>query len=391
MPFTVEAIDDSGRHRWLLNSGIQRPAGPDAGAVHAWIDHSTGQGAYLYSEATGYFVTLACHLAHATGHADWLIYARRAGDWIVGLAMLADGGVLTRKHASPLASQPDAFGFQRQLVVFFDCAMAGYGLLTLHKATANRGYLESADAIGRFCLTHFFTQHGGEAGPIFDALNQVHRPQEDRWSLHWGSFNLKAVMFLVDLAELTGERRYSLAADSLLAPALRAQRDDGRFVTNRAGTNTHLHPHCYTIEGLLYLAWKRSRSDLLERARAAIDFAFRHCLHPGRVRVHAWPDPDPCAVRLRSDVIAQVLRCYYIAKCLDAGYHWPWEDEVPALRQFADAFTLPDGGTSFGFVDDLRLLPHANAWCHLFNIEMRLHERYAKDWRGGSCTHLVIT
>lgn len=376
---------------WLLRSGIQRLDGPDMGAVYAWIDRARGRGSYLYSEITGYFMTLACHLARATGDSVWLTRAALAGDWIINCAMLDSGAVLTRKHLRDDASHPDEFCFQRELVVFFDCAMVGYGLLTLHRATADEKYLHAADAVGRFCLAHFLSQQAGSPRPIFDAKNQVFRPEEDRWSLHWGSFNLKSAMFFTELAHLTGDGRYGAVVDGLLPRALQAQNENGRFGTTKTGSNTHLHPHNYTTEGLLYLAWKRARPDLLARAKSAIDFAFGFCLNPERGMVHAWPDPDYCAVRLRSDVVAQSLRCYYIVKQLDPDCRWPWEEYVPLLRQCMDEFMFDDGGTSYGFDNDRRLLPHANAWCHFFNMEMRLHQHYAAHSGDVFSRDLLIT
>lgn len=378
--------------RWLLESGIQRLHGSDAGGVHAWIDCVTGKPAYLYSEITGYFITLACHLARVTGDTVWLSRAALAGEWIIGEAMLDSGAILTRKYdPGDHRAQSDRYCFARKLVVFFDSAMVGYGMLKLHAETGDRQYLDAANAIGRFCITHFLSPPHLKPCPVFDLISQRHCPEEDRWSLHWGSFNLKGALFFAELADATGDRRYDAVVDVLLSHALQTQQEDGRFITTRSTTNTHLHPHHYTIEGLLYMAWKRGRTDLLWRARAAIDFAFRMCLNPPHLMVHAWPDPDHEIVRLRSDVVAQSLRCYYIAKQLDPSACWSWEEHVPQVQKVMNDFVLPDGGTSFGLTADAKLSPHANAWCHFFHVEMRLHERYAGTLGGAVLRELVIT
>src|SRR3989344_6108712 len=38
---------------WLLNSGIQAPCG----GIHAWVDATTSEPSFLYSEAIGYFIS----------------------------------------------------------------------------------------------------------------------------------------------------------------------------------------------------------------------------------------------------------------------------------------------------------------------------------------------
>ncbi len=55
---------------WLARSNIQIAEGPDAGGVRAWLDETPGPPGFIYSEITGYFITLCCQLA-AQGERAW--------------------------------------------------------------------------------------------------------------------------------------------------------------------------------------------------------------------------------------------------------------------------------------------------------------------------------
>ena len=376
--------------QWLRSSGIQVSHGADRGAVHAWIDHSNDSKSYLYSEITGYFATLACHLALNTGETEWLTRARQAADWLITTALQENGAVLTRKYLVPSDSNHDLFCFNRRITVFFDCAMVGYGLLNVYKLTQDPRYLDSACSIGQFCLKHFISLETNQFRPLYDLSNEMHHPESDRWSLHWGSFNIKGAMFLSELAELTGDNAFARATEATLTNALQAQLQNGRFGTSKSLTNTHLHPHNYTIEGLLYLACKYNRPDLLVRARAAINFTFSYCLNPRRELSHAWPEGEFCLAAIRSDVLAQSLRCYYIAKILDPTFFWEWETHIPSLLNTIEGFGLPGGGTSYGRDTHGALLPHANAWCHFFKIDMLLYRNYQKKYRQRDSQNLII-
>jgi hypothetical protein len=98
--------------RWLLTSNIQIPDGPERGGVAGWLTDD-GQPAFVYMEATGYYLTsMAFHVvarlgdedaaarsaerAHSTGYgvvATRAAFHRRAGTFMV---WTATGGATRR-------------------------------------------------------------------------------------------------------------------------------------------------------------------------------------------------------------------------------------------------------------------------------------------------------
>lgn len=374
---------------WLLNSAIQVTVGDDCGGVHAWLDEETHRCAYLYSESAGYLISLLSNLNELLDEPRLLSRARNAGDWLLRVGQHESGLLMGRKYAEPSS---DRFSFERGHVALFDNCVAGYGLLNLYRITASGKYLRQALKVAERCAEVFFDDDSILLGPVFDLKAQRIHARKDHWSLHNGSFLLKCAPFFVSVAALTGDLRFKKLTESLLRLAIGRQLPNGAFRTDRRAERTHLHPHGYTIEGLLFLAFEWQRDDLFEAAKKAIDFSFRECLDPrGQIR-HSWPAPDYyCGARLRSDVIAQHLRAYYIAKILDESSLVQWENHMDDLHSLLDGFALDSGGTSYGLSEGGSLLRHANSWCHFFRMEVELYRHCHENRLGFPGCTLVIT
>ena len=378
------------RLAWLRDSGIQEPPGsPEAGGVHAWIDETSGAPAYLYSEITGYFMTLCAQLERAGYGPDWLVRGEAAARWIAERALDRSGAVLARKYADPRAAAADPYSFGRRRVLFFDSAMVGYGLLEIGRSTGNGRWIETARRIGKFALSAFDSKGGPHAACDLEPGCAI--PPGPRWSQHFGSYELKGALFLESLAAETGDAAFRDLAARILVMALLFQDDTGRFPTDLERAATHLHPHFYTVEGLLWLAARRGRGDLLDPARRAIDWAFRECLL-GKRTFQQWSGrPDLAIPGLRSDALAQALRAYEIAKLLAPSASFAWEEDVPSLRSKLDSFTLPSGGTSYGEDEHGKKTAHANAWCHFFATEAALFRKFREPGAPFDPATLVIT
>ncbi len=356
---------------WLANSGIQIADGPDAGGVRAWLDETPGKPGFIYSEITGYVMTLCAQLARL-GDRAWVARGERAAAWIVDRAMHDSGAILSRKYDAASAGNPaDPYSFENGRVAFFDCAMVGFGLVAMHEVTGERRWLDAAAKVGAF-VERAFGNAIAAGHSTFDANTMTPVPAAPRWSSHFAPFELKGAMFLDALAAATHDPKPRAFADQILAFALGKQHASGRFPTMPAGDTTHLHPHTYTVEGLLYLAARHDRADLVAAAARAVDWSVTTCLARSP-QFQQWSEQPELRIEgLRSDVLAQTLRAYEIIKLLAPATTWAWESQIPALHAQLDTFALPSGGTSYGR-DEYGARPqHANAWCHFFAVEARL-------------------
>jgi hypothetical protein len=374
--------------RWISDSGIQISSGEDQGALCAWIERPSGSPSFLYAEITGYLISMITNLRHTSNEPQWISMACDAGNWLVSVAQHASGLILGRKYGGP---NEDFFSFENRHVALFDNCAVGYGLMNLYKMTGEQRYLQHALEIADVCLDVFFDEDCRLLGPVFSINERAICEQQDHWSAHTGSFLLKCTLFLVSASRESRDPRLSQAVDTLLSLALERQLEDGRFRTSRSAMETHLHPHSYTIEGLLLLAYEFQRADLLDRAKVAIEFSFRVCMSDPAEIMHSWPTADYyCGASLRCDAIVQSLRAYYIMKLIDDSYAPNWEDQVDQLVTIVDSFGLAGGGTSYGRSTNGSLIEHANSWCHIFRVEMEIFRSHCLSSLGLPGSELII-
>lgn len=352
---------------WTAASGIQQAQGSDRGGVWAWHDISNGERSFLYTEITGYFLTHACNLAQFSGDDVWLQRARNAARWICDVAMTESGLLLTRKY--PRRGTNDPFDFIYRRVVFFDNCMAAYGLLRLGRVTGENCWLDAASGIAAAAAAAFTDRDNRLDCAVVDLSTGRPLANRDHWSLHPGSFHLKCAMLFEELDGIVPGCRYRELATGLLELSMTARCTDGSYLTSPVAGETHLHPLCYTIEGLLSLGHSRADSVLLEHATSALESIFSQMLMPPDRLEHVRPAANSyCGVRLRSDAVAQTIRAYYLACLLQPGWGGQFSAQAEQLHSALNCFEL-DGGTSYGLGENLRCVPHANAWCHFFRTE----------------------
>jgi len=376
---------------WLINSELQQKTGMDKGGIHAWIDLESNIPTYLYTEATGYFISLVSNMDSFDHRLVWHEMARAAGDWIIDMALHKKGLLLARKYAST-GNSADPFCFSNNWAVHFDNCMAAYGLLNLYRMSGDKKYLDEAVSIANACINAFFSAELHLLHPILDITTGRLAATSDHWSRHGGSFHLKCALLYSSLYVIIRDPRYPKVVDNLTQMALATQQADGGFITSPAEGSTHLHPHNYTVEGLLFLAHQSGRQNLLDHASRGIDFAFRHCLDLEQGLFHTRPRlASYCAASFRSDAFAQSLRCYYLAKLINPETTWDWEHRIPQLQSELDSFSLPDGGTSYGRDSNGDLIPHSNSWCHFFRTEASLFRYRYEAGLGIPESGLIIT
>ncbi|NRA32697.1 MAG: hypothetical protein HRU17_05085 [Polyangiaceae bacterium] len=378
---------------WLQNSGIQIPDGDDIGGVYAWIDEAAAKPSFIYPEITGYYATLCCHLAAHQPDAGWIDRARSACDWILRVAQEeGSGAILGRKYVDdPTGAESDIYAFEHRLTLFFDAVMVGYGLCSTFDATGDQRYLDAAIRVGDTCLELFESDGGQVRHAVYDLNKQAAVPSGPRWSAHFASFEMKGVMFLESLAKQSERPEYAAMAERMLVAALETQQESGRFPTDGSQAATHLHPHCYTLEGLLWLVSNRDRRELLPHIRRGIAWAFENCLLIEN-RIQQWSEQPDLVIRgVRTDTVSQVFRAYHLTKMLDIDASWSWEGQLEPLYEKLSSFGTDSGATIYGEDEYGKKLSHSNSWCHMFRVEMLVYRQLRESQMAVDLSKLIIT
>ncbi len=357
---------------WLAGSGIQN-SGKDEklrGGVAAWYELGEDQYPFLYSEITGYALSAFLFLYRIRGEKKMLGYAEEAAEWLIRNALHADGGVKTRLYLVPHYVSPN-YSFHQGRVYAFDTGMVGYGLLQLYTATKKDRHLDAIHKIARF-LAHRMRRQDGTFCPYYDPSAKKCEEDLKKWSDQRGTFHAKLALFFIDYYRLTRDPAYKKYALSLLDASLEAQAADGRFVTGRKDKSTHLHPHAYTLEGLLYGGVFLGRADYLKAVIRGWEWALAGVSEDGSVS-SIYADRS-FSHHERSDIVAQVLRIGAALYALSPSKMNPHRGLLKKIKDHLlifqyEAGTRQKGGFIYGAATDGLIRDHLNAWSTMFALQ----------------------
>lgn len=341
---------------WLLSSGIQS----EEGGFYAWQDMDDNSHSYLYSEITGYAITTMCFIYKLTKDEIFMRKARAAAQWILQDAIDPSGGVLTRKYVK---NSVDHYSFERGNVYSFDCAMVAFGMLKLYKATSDAAYLHCAEKIVGF-LNNKMRKDSGLYYPVFDAKNNI--PQEDaqKWSTQSGSFHCKLALCLCDMADIKNDPSYNVMAKRLIESSIKSFYKEDRFVTNAINNTSHLHPYSYTLEGMLYYAYKTKDDSYKDIIEKAFDWESVLQSEDGGFPTQLFGSQEPEVAYQRSDIQAQVLRLSYFIRSEISR-----EKLLERVLERQNVSWGHKGGFLFGADKDGSFKKHSNAWCSMFALQ----------------------
>jgi len=320
--------------RWLLDSGIQTPAG----GVARYYRSDAETHCRVSTEITGYALSAFAYLHGETGQARYLEAARRAARFLHTKAWNQQAAIYPFEYSEDGDQAP-------ALAYFFDSGIIARGFLALWRATGEAQWLaaaaETADSMAR--------DFGPASAPhpILLLPEKSPAPRHGNWSYHPGCYQLKSAMAWLELYEATGEQGYLSGYEQSLAQALETHRrflpgdDDPHRVMDR------LHAYAYFLEGLLP---RLDRPACAEAMRWGIQEA-------ARWRRAIAPTFE------RSDVCAQLLRVrLYAAAAGVAELDFEaaqQEAEKAAAYQARSEDARVDGGYFFGRRNG-EMVPHVN-------------------------------
>jgi len=352
---------------WLLKSGIQN----GSGAFSAWLDLDKGKNSFEYSEITGYAITTLSYLNSIQTSAELVKKAEKAAKWLSKNAITQEGAVLARNYQK-WEKPNEKFSFNGGNCFSFDAGMVLNGFGELYNETGKQELLDSALKIGNFLIDNMM--ENGKMHAIYNVNAQKIVDTNDKWSTGAGPYHAKIAIGLLKLADATRNEKFGDAAVAICKNALEQQLPSGRFVTNPSNESTHLHPHCYTAEGLLFAGMNLSEQRFIDAAENAVAWALENQQKDGGVNAYfdgEWNKSQ------RSDVLAQVLRLALVLKSIGRLQSVRGEN-ILALKNRLLEFRHETGGFLYGKELDLSEKNCVNAWCTMFALQALEWEKAEK-------------
>ncbi len=351
---------------WLLQSGIQNTdADPKfRGGVNAWYDLKKQTFPFIYSEITGYAVSAFLFIHHVLKGPIYLERAQLAANWLLRSRDPKYGFVVNRVY-HPSEEKP----YYDSWIFTFDQWMIIDGLCNLSGVTGDRSYLHGAQEIADRLIQKTF-RHDNYMYPAVNLENGQVEAANDKWSRQPGSFHAKVLLGLNRLFNLTHDQKYLTHAFRLAERACLDQKENGRFVTQINTGSTHLHPHCYTLEGILFFGLSQNRQSLIEASKKGLEWMLNSQHDDGTL--YAFFQGDQFLPYERADILAQILRLSAIM----LGYFPEFQKFKPQLERLKKkmlSYQIKEGPQKGGFLygqeENGIIHDHANAWVSLFALQ----------------------
>jgi hypothetical protein len=354
-------------NQWFLNSGIHdiKEQNFTYGSMSAWYDTLRDAYSFIYQEIVGYGISTSCYLYNLYKNPAYLQKARAAASWLKNTRH-SSGGYLSK--------------YRRENKTFintiysFDTGMILNGLTNLYDADKDKEILDEAVSIGDWLIS---IQHPDGSLPAY-YLIEVDKfiSHGDKWSRQSGSFQCKAAIGLLHLHKITKEPKYRDAAIRLCDFALGFQKPDGRFVTDTTDNSTFVHPHCYTMEGLVAAGIYLHEQKYIDAVKSGLAWISAHQMpngaFPYKYTVGFMPYESP-------DFSSQVFRIYLILErnhLMDKQHRFDKEKLVKNILtyQSKENNVRSRGGFYSGdgwFIEDTdpSNRRHINSWVSMFTLQ----------------------
>lgn len=358
---------------WMLTSGIQA----DDGGFNSWYDMETKSYKYKYSEITGYGLSAIAFLKNTLVDDSMILEkANSAARWLTNNAAHPCGGFKTRSYYSREDSN-NIYSFDTGKIFSFDTGMVIKGLLDLYKLNKDQALLDASKKAAEF-LINKMSKPDGLFYATYNPEMDKNTDSEEKWSSQSGSYQTKIAIPLFDLYGITKDKSFLDRALSLCDSALKLQKGDGRFISFSNTEDTHLHPHIYTTEGLVYLALKiddeKRKSLYMDSTRKAVQWVLDNQKPNGGLPQAFYSGAKRFNTHERVDVTAQALRIsslLYSLGMLDNNYYERIGRIFERLKGFQrEVNDEGHGGFNFGYDHDgFSLSNHINSWCTMFSIQ----------------------
>ncbi len=351
--------------RWLLESGIQNldRNSPTYGSFNAWYDEGRKAHSFAFSEITGYGISTLLYLDSLRSDSVLIDRAKLAANWLLSKAWDPRFGGLQCRY-------DHVTGSFNNRVCSFDAGICLTGLANLYRKTRETEYLGGAIKLGDWLIRYMQKEDGSFYARIHTLTGRfIDDPA--KWSSQSGSYHSKISIGLLNLFDLTRDVAYKESAIKVCEWSLRLQLSSGRFITNRRSGDTHLHPHCYSAEGLLWAGLVLRNKRFIESANRALRWIEQHLLPTGGVprTYRHWH----FSRRESVDILSQTIRLWSLllrtqGKMKDDALLEKAVSRIFRFRSCSDDVGS-QGGFLYGYTEEGSFANHVSSWGTMFAIQ----------------------
>ncbi len=353
---------------WLLHSGIQNLEGSYdingvdvSGSFNAWFDLEKNDYSYIYTEISGYALTLLLFLYKETGDNIYLQKAQKTGHWLLK-TQHRTGAFPTAFYLSNNSSRK-SHGFYS-----FDAGMVFNGLANLYRHTNQEKYLISAKKAADWVLD--YQKKDGSIAAIIDEDKGKVKDHEETWSSQPGSYHAKLAIGYLNLYDLIKKKNYLEAAYKLCDYALSFQQSDGQFFTYGKIKGTNFHPHAYTAEGLFVAGVYLDEVKYKKAAQKATQWAISYNKEG---IIPRQKHNNTLNYNERIDILAQIYRLAILLG-IENDSNEKILNRILDYQYFGKNKSQ-HGGFLFGKLSSGEKVPNINCWVSMFALQaLKLHQ-----------------
>ena len=289
---------------------------------------------------------------------NFLSNAENAASWIENIALLENGGVLTRKY---IEEKNDLFSFEGKNIFSFDTGMVLTGFCYLYKETKKEKYLKIAKKIADFMINNLVDN--GKMNPIISLSENKHIIDNSKWSFQQGSFLNKVGIGFYEYSQISDEKKFEDVAIDMCENSYDYIKEGKNFfITNKDRNFVEIHPLCYSLEGIFFIGTNckiDKFKDLTLRVLDWIEEVFKkecNILETFDIKKNQFLDIQ------RTDIYGQVLR---LLKITGKNNEIEKDLEKIILSMICNSNNKKEKGGIF--YDNSRT--HVNSWSTMFNLQ----------------------
>lgn len=248
---------------WILSSGlvVKDSQNENYGGVHAYYDIQNREYGFLYPEITGYFLSLLRFLYERESKEKYIKLSQISGNWLIKI-IDEYGGII-----QGISNDKTKLNF----IYSFDTTICAKGLLDCFLITNNEKYLEYGKKLCDWIIDEAL-EPNGTIKPVKNIEKNKFENDIKYWYKQKGCLHIKCVIPLFQLYNISNQKKYLDAGNSIINTINLFQKNDGSITIHENSDVIHLHSLCYTLEGILFAFGITKDKNLLKICEDAIDW-----------------------------------------------------------------------------------------------------------------------